>query len=102
MVWRELRACGRFSRASVYRSLKETQPNTIARRLQAINRICCRRVIDAEGSCPPADIYIMLPQDTLGDAIWHRIVAISFVEARIEYDKGIPGKYAVACCRSGG
>jgi len=34
--------------------------------------------------------------------IWHRIVAISFVEARIEYDKGLPEKYAVACCRSGG
>ena len=28
--------------------------------------------------------------------IWHRIVAISFVEARIEYDKGLPEKYAVS------
>jgi hypothetical protein len=37
--------------------------------IQAVNRICCRRVIDAEGNCPPADIYIMLPQDSLGDAI---------------------------------
>ena len=27
--------------------------------------------------------------------IWHQIVAISFVEARIEYDKGLPEKYAV-------
>jgi hypothetical protein len=34
--------------------------------------------------------------------IWHRIVAISFVEARIECDKGLPVKYAVKCCRSGG
>ena len=34
--------------------------------------------------------------------IWHQIVAISFVEARIEYDKGLPEKYAVACCRCGG
>jgi hypothetical protein len=34
--------------------------------IQAINRICCRRVIDAEGNCPPADIYILLPQDSLG------------------------------------
>ena len=34
--------------------------------------------------------------------IWHQIVAISFVEARIEYDKGLAGKYAVVCCRSGG
>lgn len=37
--------------------------------IQAINRICCRRVIDAEGNCPPADIYILLPPDSLGDAI---------------------------------
>lgn len=37
--------------------------------IQAVNRICCRRVIDAEGNCPPADIYILLPQDSLGDAI---------------------------------
>jgi predicted PolB exonuclease-like 3'-5' exonuclease len=34
--------------------------------------------------------------------IWHRIVAISFVEARIEYEKGLPVSYAVECCRSGG
>jgi hypothetical protein len=25
--------------------------------IQAINRICCRHVIDAEGRCPPADIF---------------------------------------------
>jgi hypothetical protein len=37
--------------------------------IQAINRICCRRVIDAEGNCPPADIYTLLPRDSLGDAI---------------------------------
>jgi hypothetical protein len=37
--------------------------------IQAINRICCRRVIDAEGNCPTADIYIVLPQDGLGDGI---------------------------------
>ena len=34
--------------------------------------------------------------------IWHQIVAISFVAARIEYDKGLPVKYAVERCRSGG
>ena len=33
--------------------------------------------------------------------IWHQIVAISFVEARIERDTG-PEKYVVTCCRSGG
>jgi hypothetical protein len=37
--------------------------------IQAINRICCRHVIDAEGHCPPADIFIVLPQDATGDAI---------------------------------
>ena len=30
--------------------------------IQAINRICCRHVIDAEGHCPPADIFIVLPR----------------------------------------
>lgn len=34
--------------------------------------------------------------------IWHQVVAISFVAARIEYDKGLPTRYAVECCRSGG
>jgi predicted PolB exonuclease-like 3'-5' exonuclease len=33
--------------------------------------------------------------------IWHRVVAISFVEARIDRGKG-PDKYVVTCCRSGG
>ena len=34
--------------------------------------------------------------------IWHQIVAISFVEAQINYDNGLPEKYAVTCCRSSG
>lgn len=37
--------------------------------IQAINRVCCRRVIDVEGRCPPADIFIVLPTDKTGDAI---------------------------------
>jgi hypothetical protein len=37
--------------------------------IQAINRICCRRVIDAQGRCPSADIYVVLPKDQTGDAI---------------------------------
>jgi hypothetical protein len=37
--------------------------------IQAINRVCCRRVIDAQGRCPPADIFIILPKDKTGDAI---------------------------------
>lgn len=43
--------------------------------IQAINRICCRRVVDAHGRCPPADIYLVLPQDKTGDAIHQAILA---------------------------
>jgi hypothetical protein len=42
--------------------------------IQAINRICCRRVVDAQGRCPPADIYLILPQDKTGDALFQRIL----------------------------
>jgi 3'-5' exonuclease len=34
--------------------------------------------------------------------IWHRMVAVSVVEARIEQNRGLPAKYVVECCRSGG
>jgi hypothetical protein len=37
--------------------------------IQAINRIRCRHVVDAEGHCPPADIFIVLPQDAMGNAV---------------------------------
>lgn len=37
--------------------------------IQAINRVRCRHVIDAEGHCPPADIFLVLPQDAMGDAV---------------------------------
>jgi hypothetical protein len=43
--------------------------------IQAINRVCCRRVIDAQGRCPQADIYIVLPKDKTGDAILQDILA---------------------------
>jgi hypothetical protein len=43
--------------------------------IQAINRIRCRHVIDAEGHCPPADIFIVLPQDSMGDAVLDDIKA---------------------------
>lgn len=42
--------------------------------IQAINRICCRRVVDAQGRCPQADIYLILPQDKTGDAIFQSIL----------------------------
>ncbi|MDF2971588.1 MAG: hypothetical protein K0R61_2038 [Microvirga sp.] len=34
--------------------------------------------------------------------IWHRVVAISFVEAQLEVSESLAEKYAVRCCRSGG
>ncbi len=37
--------------------------------VQAINRICCRRVIDEQGRCPKADVYLLLPKNWQGDAI---------------------------------
>jgi hypothetical protein len=43
--------------------------------IQAINRIRCRHVIDAEGHCPSADIFIVLPQDAIGDAVLDDIKA---------------------------
>lgn len=43
--------------------------------IQAINRIRCRHVIDAEGHCPTADIFIVLPEDNTGDAILDDIKA---------------------------
>jgi hypothetical protein len=37
--------------------------------VQLINRIRCRRVIDTEGNCPTADIYLTLPKGKKGHAI---------------------------------
>ena len=37
--------------------------------IQAINRICIRRVTDDQGRCAKADVYIVLPKDWRGDAI---------------------------------
>ncbi len=43
--------------------------------IQAINRVRCRRVIDAQGRSPSADIYVVLPRDQIGDAILQDIRA---------------------------
>lgn len=43
--------------------------------VQAINRICCRRVIDEHGRCPVSDVYILLPKNWQGDAILSDIQA---------------------------
>ncbi len=46
-----------------------SQKDVSASVIQAINRICIRRVIDAHGRCARADVYIVLPKDWRGDAI---------------------------------
>jgi 3'-5' exonuclease len=43
----------------------------------------------------PADEFVRKP-------IWHRVVAISFVEARIEQPQSGGERYSVECCRTGG
>jgi hypothetical protein len=43
--------------------------------VQAINRICCRKVIDEQGNCSKADIYLLLPKNWQGDAILDDIQA---------------------------
>jgi len=42
------------------------------------------------------------PADRFPKPIWHRVVAISVVEARIESDGAERERYIVECCRSGG
>jgi hypothetical protein len=37
--------------------------------IQTVNRVRCRRVIDGEGTCPPTDVFIVLPRGADGDAI---------------------------------
>jgi hypothetical protein len=46
-----------------------SQKDVSASVIQAINRICIRRVIDEFGRCAKADVYIVLPKDWRGDAI---------------------------------
>ncbi|MGM4877787.1 DEAD/DEAH box helicase family protein [Bradyrhizobium sp. 956_D2_N1_5] len=58
---------------NVRRTMEQRQMSVSV--IQAANRICCRQVIDAEGHCPPADIFIVLPKDALGDAVLDDIKA---------------------------
>jgi len=43
--------------------------------IQAINRIRLRRVVDEEGRCPEANVFIVLPTDADGDAILASVLA---------------------------
>ena len=42
--------------------------------IQAINRIRCRRTIDALGNCPPADVYVKFGNEKQAQEILQRIV----------------------------
>ncbi len=37
--------------------------------IQAINRVRCRRVVDAEGNCPATDVYMLLPKGDSAESI---------------------------------
>jgi len=52
-----------------------SQKDVSASVIQAINRVRCRKVIDTQGRCEPADIFIVLPKDWRGDAILEDIRA---------------------------
>jgi hypothetical protein len=48
--------------------------DTITQVVQAINRIRCRKVIDAEGNCPEANVYLLLPDGPWGKQILQGII----------------------------
>lgn len=60
--------------------------------IQAVNRIRCRKVIDVEGNCPPADVWIILPPDDRGDYILEALKGempdINVIEWSYNLDKG--------------
>jgi hypothetical protein len=37
--------------------------------IQAINRVRCRRVVNGQGDCGPTDVFIVLPPDSVGEAV---------------------------------
>jgi hypothetical protein len=47
--------------------------DTAASVVQAINRVRCRRVVDANGGCQKTAVYIVLPSDWRGDEILETI-----------------------------
>jgi hypothetical protein len=44
----------------------ETRQKTVSL-VQAINRVRCRKVVDGEGNCPPAEVFLLLPENGEGD-----------------------------------
>jgi hypothetical protein len=61
-----------FGNHSDVRSALKTG-DTITQVLQAINRIRCRKVIDVNGNCPEANVYLLLPDGPWGDQILQKI-----------------------------
>jgi hypothetical protein len=51
----------------IRKALKHGQITTSI--IQAINRVRCRKVIDDQGNCPKTDVYILLPENELGEDI---------------------------------
>ena len=47
--------------------------DTAASVVQAINRVRCRRMADADGRCEKTDVYIVLPKDWRGDTVLEHI-----------------------------
>lgn len=44
--------------------------------IQAINRLCCRKVRDGEGNCPVAEVYLLLPDGAVGGSILKGITGL--------------------------
>ncbi len=63
--WLEQPSWGAY--ADVRREMQRRQLTVSV--IQAVNRVRCRRVIDADGNCPPTDVFIVLPRGADGDAI---------------------------------
>ena len=42
--------------------------------LQALNRVRCRKVVDAHGNCRTTDAYILLPNGGVGDAVLRGVI----------------------------
>lgn len=59
--------------------------------IQAINRVRCRRVIDAQGRSPLADIFVILPKDKAGDAVLSDIHADMPGLKEVEWDFELDG-----------
>lgn len=43
--------------------------------IQAINRVQCRKVVDSAGNCLPTDVFIVLPEGVVGEAVLTAIEA---------------------------